>query len=118
MERLTMESDKGGLVFTFYLDITWEKGEIEKIAKLGQKLKDYEDIGLEPEEIQFLMGDVAVTRAEMAMKEQQWIPVSERFPEKAESEAAMTDGEYFRRIEIAVQTDTIEYHIGYFDGYK
>lgn len=44
MNRLTMTSDKGGLAFTFDLDITCEKREIEKIVKLGEKLKHYEDL--------------------------------------------------------------------------
>jgi len=44
MERLTKTSDKGGLAFTFDLDITCDKSEIEKIVKLGKKLKKYEDL--------------------------------------------------------------------------
>ena len=51
MDRLTMLSDKGGVAFTFDLDITCKKTEIQKIFKLGQKLKAYEDTGLEPDEI-------------------------------------------------------------------
>lgn len=43
MERLTMQSNKGGLAFTFDLDISCERSEIEKIIKLGEKLKAYED---------------------------------------------------------------------------
>jgi uncharacterized protein YacL (UPF0231 family) len=55
MERLTTTSDKGGLAFTFDLDITCERSEIEKIVKLGEKLKAYEDTGLTPEEIKGLI---------------------------------------------------------------
>ena len=44
MERLTMTSDKGGVAFTFDLDITCEKTEIEKILKLAKKLKEYVDL--------------------------------------------------------------------------
>lgn len=44
MERLTMTSDKGGVVFTFDLDITCKPSEAQKILKLAQKLKEYEDI--------------------------------------------------------------------------
>lgn len=44
MGRLTMTSDKGGLAFTFDLDITCERSEIEKTVKLGEKLKEYEDL--------------------------------------------------------------------------
>lgn len=50
MGRLTMDSDKGGLAFTFDLDITCEKSEIEKIVKLGQSLKIYEDMKEKVEE--------------------------------------------------------------------
>jgi hypothetical protein len=41
--RLTKTSDKGGLAFTFDLDITCDRSEIEKIVKLGEALKAYED---------------------------------------------------------------------------
>lgn len=44
-DRLTMTSDKGGVAFTFDLDITCEKIEIMKILKVAQKLKEYEEIG-------------------------------------------------------------------------
>lgn len=44
MDRLTMASDKGGVAFTFDLNITCEKSEIEKILKLAEKLKEYEDL--------------------------------------------------------------------------
>lgn len=50
MGRLTMDSDKGGLAFTFDLDITCEKSEIEKIVELGQTLKVYEDMREKVEE--------------------------------------------------------------------
>ena len=43
MERLTMTSDKGGVAFTFDLDITCKPSEAQKILKLAQKLKEYED---------------------------------------------------------------------------
>lgn len=54
MERLTT-SNKGGPAFTFDLDITCDRSEIEKIIKLGEKLKQYEDTGLTPEEIMNLI---------------------------------------------------------------
>lgn len=44
-DRLTMTSDKGGVAFTFDLDITCEKSEIIKILKVAEKLKAYEEIG-------------------------------------------------------------------------
>ncbi len=43
-ERLTMTSDKGGLAFTFDLDITCGPSEMQKIVKLAEKLKHYEDL--------------------------------------------------------------------------
>ncbi|ASN71572.1 hypothetical protein 10S8_16 [uncultured Caudovirales phage] len=56
--------------------------------------------------------------AQNVIKSYQWVPASERLPDKVEYETATVDGQYFSRLEIAVQTDTIEYYIGYFDGYK
>ncbi len=47
-----------------------------------------------------------------------WISISERVPEKTEYMADTANSKYLRRLEIAVQTDTTEYYIGYFDGYK
>lgn len=43
MERLTQTSDKGGVAFTFDLDITCRPSEAQKILKLAEKLKAYED---------------------------------------------------------------------------
>ena len=51
MNRLTMESDKGRLAFTFDLDVTCKKEEMLKILKIGNALKEYEDLGLTPEHI-------------------------------------------------------------------
>lgn len=44
MGRLTMTSDKGGVAFTFDLDITCRPSEAQKILKLAEKLKHYEDL--------------------------------------------------------------------------
>ena len=43
-ERLTMTSGKGGVAFTFDLDITCRPSEAQKILKLAEKLKHYEDL--------------------------------------------------------------------------
>lgn len=43
-ERLTMTSDKGGVALTFDLDITCRPSEAQKILKLAEKLKYYEDL--------------------------------------------------------------------------
>ena len=44
MERLTMTSNKGGVAFTFDLEITCKPSEAQKILKLAEKLKEYEDL--------------------------------------------------------------------------
>lgn len=43
MERLTMTSDKGGVAFTFDLEVEATPQEIIKILRLAEKLKYYED---------------------------------------------------------------------------
>ena len=43
MERLTQTSDKGGVAFTFDLDVTCQPSEMKKILRLAEKLKEYED---------------------------------------------------------------------------
>ena len=64
MERLTQTSGKGGVAFTFDLDITCQPSEAKKILKLDEKLKSYED-------------------AEEHGQYGKWIPVSERLPEES-----------------------------------
>ena len=49
MERLTKTSEKGGLAFTFDLDVTCSPSDMRKIYDIGVKLKAYEDTGLTPE---------------------------------------------------------------------
>ena len=44
MERLTQTSDKGGVAFTFDLDVTCNPSEIKKILRIAEKLKEYEDL--------------------------------------------------------------------------
>ena len=44
MERLTQTSDKGGVAFTFDLDVTCKPSEIKKILRIAEKLKEYEDL--------------------------------------------------------------------------
>lgn len=51
MERLTTTSDKGGLAFTFNLDVTCSPSEMRKIVLIGLRLKEYEETGLSPDEI-------------------------------------------------------------------
>lgn len=45
MDRLTQTSNKGGVAFTFDLDITCEPKEARKILRLAEKMKLYEDLG-------------------------------------------------------------------------
>ena len=50
---------------------------------------------------------------------QEWISVKDRLPSKEEYTAKAEDGtEYYVRLLIAYKTDTVEYEIGYYDGYK
>lgn len=44
MERLTQTSNKGGVAFTFDLDVTCQPSEIKKILKLAERPKYYEDL--------------------------------------------------------------------------
>ena len=44
MERLTQTSDKGGVAFTFDLDVICQPSEMKKILKIAEKLKEYEDL--------------------------------------------------------------------------
>lgn len=64
MERLTQTSDKGGLAFTFDLDVTCMQSEMRKIVALGERLKAYEDTGLTPEEINLLKAEAALKAKE------------------------------------------------------
>lgn len=72
MERLTQTSGKGGVAFTFDLDITCQPSEAKKILKLAEKLKSYED-------------------AEEQGLPLRWIPCSEQIPEEPE-ENPLFDG--------------------------
>ena len=50
---------------------------------------------------------------------QEWISVKDRLPGKEEYTATTEYGtEYYIRLLIAYKTDTVEYEIGYYDGYK
>lgn len=94
-----------------------EQKAIERLEKtkelwemrLVRNAKDSEVI----KEVEIL--ETAIAALELQDK-QQWIPVSERLPDRIEYEAGTAGGQYFRRLEIATKTDTIEYHIGYYDG--
>lgn len=59
---------------------------------------------------------------EKAIEEQptaiKWIPVEERLPEREEWMGIKSKEHYLRRMEIAVDSDTIEYFLVFYDGYK
>ena len=83
----------------------WCRGKFEATACV-EKLSRYEDTGLEPEEImdgKMLNG---------------WIRVEERVPDREEWMGVKGKEHYLRRMEIAVDSDTIEYFIVFYDGYK
>jgi len=81
-----MESDKGGLAFTFDLDVTCKKEEILKILKIGNALKAYEDLGLTPEQIREVDRLYSEKCKEVAeLQKSPWIPVTERLPEAYDS---------------------------------
>ena len=86
MNRLTMESDKGGLAFAFDLDVTCKKEEMLKIFKIGNALKQYEDLELTPEQIMEVDRLYAEKCKEVAeLKKSPWIPATEGLP-KCEEE--------------------------------
>lgn len=64
-----------------------------------------------------------IINAHMKHMNDGWISVDERLPEKNEY-FVETSGDkdfpngYYKRLEIAYMTDTIEYVHGYYDGYK
>ena len=48
-----------------------------------------------------------------------WISIAEKLPTESEYLTFYKDGSSsFKRLNIAFKTDTIEYAIGYYDGYK
>ena len=65
---------------------------------------------------QMIANGVTVTDNNVGGK---WIPVTERLPKEHEYMAETQRGEqYYVRLLIAYMTDTVEYEIGYYDGWK
>ena len=61
----------------------------------------------------------ALAMAISALEKTKWISVDDRLPRKEEYTATTEYGtEYYIRLLIAYKTDTVEYEIGYYDGYK
>ena len=64
-------------------------------------------------------GDIAEKLIANGVTVQEWISVDDRLPRKEEYITTVDDGtEYYVRLLIAYKTDTVEYEIGYYDGYK
>lgn len=130
MERLTERFDDGILKGILVKEKYGEhvpKTLFEEVDEgyLGMcVLKAYEDTGLAPEQIEELLSrENASEITRLSRDNDGWIPVEERMPEKNEyfvdtsSNKEFPNG-YYRRLEIAYMTDTVEYIHGYYDGYK
>lgn len=94
--------------------------ELEKILEeIENERESYEAVHVKSYEKGLRFAAEAI-RKHMA---DDWIPVEERLPEKNEyfvetsSDKDFPNG-YYKRLEIAYMTDTIEYVHGYYDGYK
>lgn len=100
------------------ITVSWnvEWDELEKILEeIGSKIA--ESMGKKREG---LLEAENITRKHM---NDGWVSVEDRLPEKNEyfvdtsSNKEFPNG-YYRRLEIAYMTDTVEYIHGYYDGYK
>ena len=100
---------------------------LEEIEMKKKKCLDIVRVGIDPMEITIHREQYKGLRmAEDIIRKHMndgWIPVDERLPEKNEY-FVETSGDkdfpngYYKRLEIAYMTDTIEYVHGYYDGYK
>ena len=99
--------------------------ELEKILEeIDQEVKEYMEIDF-GDEYNAGIKDMAKMSKKIIRKHMNdgWIPVGVRLPEKNEyfvetsSDKDFPNG-YYKRLEIAYMTDTIEYVHGYYDGYK
>ena len=100
---------------------------LEEIEMKKKKCLDIVRVGIDPMEITIHREQYKGLRmAEDIIRKHMndgWIPVDERLPEKNEY-FVETSGDkdfpngYYKRLEIAYMTDTIEYVHGYHDGYK
>lgn len=103
----------------------WEIADQEEMSRIcheckmnqyEQEIKDtYNRINdFDKSQCAYLLQELAKER-----EKQRWISVTERLPRMEEYKVVTAGGrQYFRRLEIAVQADTIEYYIGYFDRHK
>lgn len=112
--RLTNHDDQGNWSLkgvkweNLYEGAVIDKKTYERLYTALWRLKDYEDTGLDPDRIEELK------------EENDWIPVEERLPEEKEWRGHNEEEccVYMKRMEVAYMTDTLEYTVGYFDGYK
>lgn len=85
--------------------------------KLAILFNDYWGVTMTVEELVNVFVSNGVTIA--TDTNDKWVSVDERLPEKSEYLGFGFDGrEFYKRLEIAYKTDTIEYDIGYYDGFK
>lgn len=130
MERLTKVDDQGRLL-AYSISNTGLPAIIMKgnpYRELIERLKAYEDTGLEPCEIPVLLDRLkrASEQWDIWCDAYQkdvpvWIPVAERIPAENEYRvvcAAHSGKPFLRRFEVAYITDTVGYQFGYYDGYK
>lgn len=130
MERLTKVDDQGRLL-AYLVNDTGLPTIVMKgtpYRKLIERLKAYEDSGLEPCEIPVLLDRLkhASEQWDIWCDAYQkdvpvWIPVAERIPAENEYRvvcAAHSGKPFLRRFEVAYVTDTVGYQFGYYDGYK
>lgn len=130
MERLTKVDDQGRLL-AYLVNDTGLPAIIMKgnpYRELIERLKAYEDTGLEPCEIPVLLDRLkhASEQWDIWCDAYQkdvpvWIPVAERIPAEKEYRvvcAAHSGKPFLRRFEVAYVTDTVGYQFGYYDGYK
>lgn len=112
MKRLTKKDDSGNWCLrgmpwkSLYIGNPMTQEAYEKLYGALWKLMEYEDTGLTPEEV---MDGKMLTG---------WIPVEERLPEREEWMGTKGEEHYLRRMEIAVMSDTLEYFLVFYDGYK
>lgn len=87
--------------------------------KLAILFNDYWGVTMTVEELVNVFVSNGVTIATDTNAGDKWVSVDERLPEKSEYLETGDDARrFYIRFEIAYKTDTIEYAIGYYDGFK
>lgn len=104
-----------------------EKEAIEFLRGMQNPIQDYADMVCapawasgycyvypEPEDYAI---EVAIAALE-EKKRRKWISTEERLPERREWIMSDEKGNCLRRMEIAVNSDAVEYFLAYYDGFK